>query len=545
MILTDHPATCVSAGAGSGKSTTLVLRVVYMLEYLNIPDQDITVISFTANSCDELRSKLIKIMSFWRPNVSEQEWKAWSKEKVRTFHSLLHRMAQSELPGRSFFELIKKGEADQFLEDTASGDIENPASGSRLNEVQVTLLAEAYRSLFCSDADFRQAILELLRMELASKPHGGSEPIKPGLVYYSAERDADVIKRSNQTWMGNGWPFEGIVEESIELANLSGGKKFLSNGVHQSTRKPVVLGFAPGLKKAEKDRAVGVGKAKTAFAAALAARTRILANHAQKDYIYIKDEAALETYLIWDKYVAQSEGDPQKSYVPMFKVKLDGEIKPILIYESLFAQGSFVETLGMDVVALLRKMPAPQRIDATVHFYRALGRYWPHLNEFLRSKKLHTFNRAFLMLSRSSQLSKLSTSAPSAMRHLLVDEFQDISPLIVSWLKSAQRTLLEQDQVAGVSIMAIGDDWQSIYGWRGSSPQLFIDFNRHFPVHTSLCSTNPLLFRENFRSVSAIVVDAARLIDRVQKKVTKECISKIKTQAGDHGVKLMTYGDAE
>lgn len=69
MIFSDHPATCVVAGAGSGKSTTLVLRVVFMHFYLNIPLSQLTVISFTKNSCEELREKIYSVFQFWGINV--------------------------------------------------------------------------------------------------------------------------------------------------------------------------------------------------------------------------------------------------------------------------------------------------------------------------------------------------------------------------------------------------------------------------------------------------------------------------------------------
>ena len=66
MILSDHPATCVSAGAGSGKSTTLVLRVIFMLCYLKINPKELTVVSFTKKSCEELREKIVKVASYHR-----------------------------------------------------------------------------------------------------------------------------------------------------------------------------------------------------------------------------------------------------------------------------------------------------------------------------------------------------------------------------------------------------------------------------------------------------------------------------------------------
>ncbi len=543
MILADHPATCVSAGAGSGKSTTLVLRVIYMLEYLKIPDQELTVISFTVNSCAELRKKLIETLGLWRAGVSSADWQRWAKDRVRTFHSLLYHMAKSELPGRSFFELLKKTESDKLSESDSGGDIDNPASGMRLGEVQVSFLAEAYRTLFRSDETFRNSVIEILKVELCTKAKKSAEMIKPGLVYYSGLRDLEVVEKCSDSWRGSGWPFDGIVDEPVELATVEGGHKFYANGYHRDTLLPIVLGFAPSLSQTQKEAQVGSGKGAIGFAAALASRNRILANYAAREYIHIKDAAGVAAYQGWAEYAAGSVEISPNSNVPMFKVKLQGEKTSSMIYEALFAQGSFIETLGWEVTDLLDKLPSRQHIDTTANFYHALGRFWPHLNSHLGKSKVHTFNRAFLALTRTSGKGGWSPQSPSAMRHLLVDEFQDISPLIVAWLKEAQRSLLVRDQVKGVSIMAIGDDWQSIYGWRGSAPQLFIDFDKHFPVHGDLGSTKQLLFKTNFRSVDLIVSDAARLLGRVEKKVEKDSVAVLQAQLGDHGVKLSTYGD--
>ncbi|RRW38543.1 UvrD-helicase domain-containing protein, partial [Stutzerimonas stutzeri] len=51
MILGRSPLTRIFAGAGSGKSTTLLLRVVFMLCHLGIEPGRLTVISFTNASC--------------------------------------------------------------------------------------------------------------------------------------------------------------------------------------------------------------------------------------------------------------------------------------------------------------------------------------------------------------------------------------------------------------------------------------------------------------------------------------------------------------
>ena len=59
MILTRQPLSRIFAGAGSGKSTTLVLRVVFMLCHVGIAPSQLTVISFTNASCAQLREQLL------------------------------------------------------------------------------------------------------------------------------------------------------------------------------------------------------------------------------------------------------------------------------------------------------------------------------------------------------------------------------------------------------------------------------------------------------------------------------------------------------
>jgi hypothetical protein len=66
MILCRAPLARIFAGAGSGKSTTLLLRVVFMLCHLQIPAANLTVISFTNASCAELRSQLLRLLAFWQ-----------------------------------------------------------------------------------------------------------------------------------------------------------------------------------------------------------------------------------------------------------------------------------------------------------------------------------------------------------------------------------------------------------------------------------------------------------------------------------------------
>lgn len=542
MILSDHPATCISAGAGSGKSTTLVLRVVFMLEHLRVRDEEITVISFTRASCQDLRQSLRKVLGFWRGSEISEEW---ADRRVRTFHSVLCGLAKTSLPGRKLFTFL--GEETDPTSEAGEADVDNPMTGSQLNDAQAAVLREAYGSLFSQSQDFRSSTLAILRSQLAVvSPDRSGEGLKQGRIYYAAKRDDVVRTMLERLWESHGWPFDGIEAGPVEIPASLGTHKLYASGVEKATGTLVVLGFPPFSDERERELPV-VAKGVSDFTLGQAQweKRTILSRYAERPYIFIQSESDLKKFLLRQEFIGKSYDDCLPVDAPVFPVKLDGEMKEALIYEALFSQGEFIETLGKEVTQMIDRLPAPQVIDVNIHFLSALCLFWPHLRKEMERQKLHTFNQAFLTLTGVADIVRFDSLRLGSLRHLLVDEFQDISPQIANWLKAMQRRLLSDNQSKPVSIMAIGDDWQSIYGWRGSAPQLFIKFATYFPIHAALGPPAELVLTANFRSVPAVVMDAQRLIDRVSVKVVKSCKPQVAQLSGDHGVLLKQYGTKE
>jgi len=82
--------------------------------------------------------------------------------------------------------------------------------------------------------------------------------------------------------------------------------------------------------------------------------------------------------------------------------------------------------------------------------------------------------------------------------HILVDEAQDTN--------MAQFEIIKLLTPPQNNLFITGDDWQSIYGWRGAEPENIIEFDRIFP------NTTTVKLEQNYRSTKTIVERSNRLI---------------------------------
>src|SRR5690606_23396512 len=85
----------------------------------------------------------------------------------------------------------------------------------------------------------------------------------------------------------------------------------------------------------------------------------------------------------------------------------------------------------------------------------------------------------------------------SKCRHLLVDEFQDLTPAYVLLIR-----LLASP---GLNVFGVGDDDQVIYGYSGATPGVLIGFHRLFP------GAGARGLEVNYRSPSDVVEAAGHL----------------------------------
>ncbi len=113
---------------------------------------------------------------------------------------------------------------------------------------------------------------------------------------------------------------------------------------------------------------------------------------------------------------------------------------------------------------------------------------------------------------------ELRARMQSRCRHLLVDEFQDLTPAHVLMLRLLAAPRLD--------VFGVGDDDQVIYGHAGASPGFLIDFDQLFPGATEYA------LQVNHRCPEVVVTAADHLLSWNRRRVAKTILAGPSAPAG-------------
>lgn len=100
-------------------------------------------------------------------------------------------------------------------------------------------------------------------------------------------------------------------------------------------------------------------------------------------------------------------------------------------------------------------------------------------------------------------------------RHILIDEYQDTNAVQYKLVKS----LVNSER----NICVVGDDWQSIYSWRGADFTNILNFERDFP------GAKVIKLEQNYRSTGNILAASQKIINENKTRTEKTLF----TEAGD------------
>src|SRR5690606_6497012 len=110
-------------------------------------------------------------------------------------------------------------------------------------------------------------------------------------------------------------------------------------------------------------------------------------------------------------------------------------------------------------------------------------------------------------------------------RYMLVDEYQDSNTAQYLWLRLLAQS---RDGKTSANICVVGDDDQSIYGWRGAEVDNILRFEKDFT------GAKIIKLERNYRSTSNILSAASHLIANNESRLGKT----LQTDVGEEGEKL-------
>jgi DNA helicase-2/ATP-dependent DNA helicase PcrA len=151
-------------------------------------------------------------------------------------------------------------------------------------------------------------------------------------------------------------------------------------------------------------------------------------------------------------------------------------------------------------------------------------RVYDHYNTALRNLNAVDFDDLLLLPTHMLRMfPEVRVKYQRRYRYIMVDEYQDTNPLQLHMLGE----LVKPEKP---NLVAVGDDDQSIYGFRGAAADTILKFDQNFP------GAKVVALEQNYRSVSTILEAANALIAHNRSRRKKELWSDLGT-----GTRIRSY----
>lgn len=507
----------VLAGAGSGKTKTLLQKIKYLINEKKVQPSEILAITFTKNAANEMIDRLIietdqsgeyeriifdKKLQFDEKNrqrlIYSKKFKWIENLTIRTFHSLCYKIMQN-YGVKEFDNKFKIISEDKKKEDDPMHSLSAPETSF---EVFHKLLIRQ-----CENTEYLLKLKKYLLDYVVDKIH--TDKFKNLNLYpegkkYTTLRGEKVRSKSEQyiaDWLYRhsiGYQYEPqinvkdfdfkpdfyIEDANIYLEHISNKSYPFKNKAEQFTKGNILC---------------------------------------VKTYEKMTEDSALFNHVL-DKIVKGRLSENYKSelvlsYQEEFS-RYQEEVKDFIFQAIRICDMVKVEGSDWDKVYAKSQEDAHERIRI---FYSIALPLVKDFLDYCTNKSYLDFND---LISRTVSLFKgnkdILDKFQTQYHYLLVDEFQDVNNLQVEMIKLL---LTEKTQ-----LFCVGDDWQSIYGFRGSNVDCILNFDQNFE------SAKTIKLNLNYRSTQSIVGASNEVIKHNKFKIEKEIFaSKIST------FKIMEY----
>ena len=510
-VVSDDKRLLVLAGAGSGKTKTLLQKIIYLIEEKGVSPSSILAITFTKNATNEMIDRLIisadttnnyenmlvekslsKIEKDRERFLQQKNYKWIDSLTVRTFHSfcysVLRNYGVNEFDNK--FRIIgdeKRDEEDELSKHVAPETV--------FEVVHKLLIAQ------CDDTHYllqlKRYILDYVIDKIHLDKNKGINLPKDGKYFTSL--DGTKVRSKSEQFIADWFyrhsikydyepllnvkdfdfrPDFFIPEANLYIEHVS-DKSYPLNGKEEQFEKANLLYF--------------------------------------KTYDYMTQDSALFNHTL-DKVVKNRlPTNYHKNVSLTFREEFNGYHESVKDFVSQIMRiTDMIKVENIDPNAVLEKSRKDQH-ERVRNFYELAI---PVVKEYIQ----YTTNKSYLdfndLISRSASLFQnhedIANKYKSKYQYILVDEFQDVNNLQVELIK---HLLTDQTQ-----LFCVGDDWQSIYGFRGSNVDYIVDFENYFP------NSKVVKLNQNYRSTQNIVGASNEVIKHNKFKVEKEIHSSKKSE---------------
>ena len=152
-------------------------------------------------------------------------------------------------------------------------------------------------------------------------------------------------------------------------------------------------------------------------------------------------------------------------------------------------------------------LPEEARVEAMDPWTRKFMDAYELYQKGLRNSRACDFDDLLLHAERLFRDGALQEVYSQRFRYLLVDEYQDTN--------RAQYLLVQHLAQRHHNLCVVGDEDQSIYGWRGADIRNILDFQRDFPEATQI------KLEQNYRSTQKILDAASTVIANNSQRLGK------------------------
>lgn len=497
VILTDEDYSLVIAGAGAGKTTTVAAKVKYLVERKNINPKDILVISFTNKAVSELREKINNDLKIDCP--------------VSTFHSIGYTILREKSEDRK--RIINDG----FLYYTINEYLKN-------NALKSPEIAEKIINFFATyfDMPYEGEDINAFFNVVSTKDFS---TLKGNVGEYNKE----IIDRRTKKRQSINNEIVRSIEE-VRIANF-----LYLNGIDYEyepiypyhilkAKKP----YTPDFKITQNNKCIYI--------------EHFGITESGTNNLYKEEELNKYKIEIKDKINLHKKHNTKLIYT--FSKFNDGRDILDHLKEDLISNG--IELKRIDNVEVFKKLINSEENKYITKFVKLLCTFIHNfktrgcnIDDFsLFQRKANVRSKLFLeiakecyleyqnalskesaidfedMINESSRIlkEKILLHEKLNYKYVIVDEYQDISRQRFNLTKALS-------DLCEAKIIAVGDDWQSIYAFSGSDVTLFTEFSKNFGYAKELKIT------KTYRNAQEIIDIAGNFIQKNSSQIKKSLIS--------------------